>query len=157
MSEAFAGAFGTGQTLVYSVPRDHSLRLELLTFTLTTDGTAGVHSALVTFTDTTLNAITARLWDWNEGGPTSSLFYTYGIGLKPFNCTVTTGMMIQDALPDTILAPDTQIRVAGVNGSATVIAGDAVSNVVLYGSFVDEVAASAPLPDVLPMLVPASF
>lgn len=133
MAAPIRGVFGTGSTVVYTVPRDHSFRLEMLTFTLTTDATAGIHSALVTFTDTAISQITARLWDWNEGGPSMTLYYTYGIGLRPFNCTVTSGMMIRDDLPDTILAPETQITVAGVNGSAAVIAGDTVSAVVLYG------------------------
>jgi len=156
VSEAFSGRAGSGSVLVYSVPRDHSLRLELLTFTLTTDGTAGVHSALVTFTDTTLGAVTARLWDWNEGGPSSTLQYTYGIGLKPFNCTVTTGMMIQDALPDTILAPDTQITVSAVNTAGATIAGDTITSVVLFGRLFDAVGTT-PTEDVPePMLVPAA-
>jgi hypothetical protein len=158
MSEAFAGQFGSGSVLVYTVPRDHSLRLELLTFTLTTDGTAGIHSAKVSFTDTTLSAITARLWDWNEGGPSMTLYYTYGIGLKPFNCTVTTGMMMCDALPDTVLAPDTQITVSAVNSAGVTIAGDTITQVVLYGSFVDDVVTSSgDFTEPLPMLVPASF
>jgi len=154
MSEAFAGQFGSGSVLVYSVPRDHSLRLELLTFTLTTDGTAGVHSAKVSFRDTTLGAITATLWDWNEGGPTMTLIYTYGIGLKPFNCTVTTGMMIQDALPDTVLAPDTQITVTAVNTSGVTIAGDAISSVVLYGALTDDVVDKPQDTSPNPLLVP---
>jgi hypothetical protein len=139
MSDAYRGTAGTGSVVVYTTPRDHLFRLEMLTFTLTTDATAGVHSAVVTFFDNALSAITARLWDWNEGGPTMTLFYTYGIGLKPFNCTVTTGMMIQDALPDTILAPSTQITVTAVNSAGVTIAGDTISAVVLYGPLDDAV------------------
>jgi hypothetical protein len=156
MGQAYNGAFGTGSVLVYTVPRDHSLRLEMLTFTLTTGVAAGVHSAAVTFTDVNLNAVTARLWDWNEGGPGMTLFYTYGIGLKPFNCTVTTGMMIQDALPDTVLAPGTQITVSAVDTTGATITGDTINGVVLYGPFIDAVAAGGDFQDVLPMLVPAS-
>jgi hypothetical protein len=139
MSDAYRGNAGSGSVVVYTTPRDHLFRLEMLTFTLTTDGTAGVHSAVVTFFDNALSAITARLWDWNEGGPTMTLFYTYGIGLRPFNCTVTTGMMIQDALPDTVLAPSTQITVTAVNSAGVTIAGDAISAVVLYGPLDDAV------------------
>jgi hypothetical protein len=157
MSDAYRGTAGSGSVVVYTTPRDHLFRLEMLTFTLTTDGTAGVHSAVVTFFDNALSAITARLWDWNEGGPSMTLFYTYGIGLKPFNCTVTTGMMIQDALPDTVLAPSTQITVTAVNSAGVTIAGDAISAVVLYGPLDDVLVDSgiATAPD--PLLVPGVF
>jgi hypothetical protein len=157
MSDAYRGNAGSGSVVVYTTPRDHLFRLEMLTFTLTTDGTAGVHSAVVTFFDNALSSITARLWDWNEGGPSMTLFYTYGIGLKPFNCTVTTGMMIQDALPDTVLAPSTQITVTAVNSAGVTIAGDAISAVVLYGPLDDVVVDSgiATAPD--PLLVPGVF
>jgi hypothetical protein len=157
MSDAYRGTAGTGSVVVYTTPRDHLFRLEMLTFTLTTDGTAGVHSATVTFFDNALSAITARLWDWNEGGPSMTLFYTYGIGLKPFNCTVTTGMMIQDALPDTVLAPSTQITVTAVNAAGVTIAGDTISAVVLYGPLddvVDNTGTTVPLQSgLLPVLV----
>jgi hypothetical protein len=48
-------------------------------------------------------------------------------------------MMIQDALPDTILAPSTQITVTAVNAAGVTIAGDAISAVVLYGPLDDVV------------------
>jgi hypothetical protein len=157
MSDAYRGTAGTGSVVVYTTPRDHLFRLEMLTFTLTTDGTAGVHSATVTFFDNALSAITARLWDWNEGGPSMTLFYTYGIGLKPFNCTVTSGMIIQDALPDTVLAPSTQITVTAVNAAGVTIAGDTISAVVLYGPLddvVDNTGTTVPLESgLLPVLV----
>lgn len=136
MAEAFRGAFGSGSVVVYSVPRAYVLQLDLLTFTLTTDATAGVHSAVVVFTDTVTGLVTARVWDWNEGGPSMTLYYTYGVGLRPFNCTVTTGMMIPNNLPVTTLAPETTITVAAVNSAGATIAGDAISAVALYGELV---------------------
>jgi len=139
MPEAFAGAPVTGTGTVYTVPRDHRLRLELLSFTLTTDNTAGVHSALVRFYDASLAAYTARLWDWNEGGGNMTLYYTFGIGLRPFNCTVTTGMAIPCHLPDTVLAPDTQIQVSAVNTALATIAGDTITAIALYGTFISVV------------------
>jgi hypothetical protein len=55
VAEAFQGRVGFGLVVVYTVPRAYDLRLGLLTFTLTTDATAGVHQgAKVVFTDTAL-------------------------------------------------------------------------------------------------------
>jgi len=157
VSQAFAGQSGSGSVLVYTVPDDHALRLELLTFTLTCDGTAGVHSAEVQLYDAALAQITARLWDWNEGGPSMTLYYTYGIGLRPFNCTVTTGMMIPCHLPDTILAPASKITVLAVNAAGTTISGDAISSVVLFGTLIDVTGQgeAAPL-DLVGGLLPVS-
>ena len=154
MSEAFGGTPGSGSVLVYTVPSGISMRLEMLTFTLTTDATAGVHSALVTFTDKNLNAITGRLWDWNEGGPSMTLYYTYGIGLRPFNCKVTTGMMIPNHLPDTVLNPITQITVAAVNAAGATIAGDTITGVVLYGELFGANIDEGPTVPLLPGLLP---
>lgn len=155
MAVPIRGATGAGSVLVYTVPRDHSIRLELLTFTLTTDGTAGVHSAAVYIYDTSLGAFTARIWDWNEGGASMTLYYTYGIGLRPFNCTVTTGMMIPNNLPDTILNPDTQVTVAAVNTAGVTIPGDTITAVTLYGTLMDEVADPTVSSDLIPGLLPA--
>lgn len=135
MPEAFAGKAASGSYVTYTVPRDHQLQLDLITFTLTCDSTTGVHAPAVTFYDPAIAGTTARLWDWNEGGPSMTLYYTYGRGLRPFNCTVTTGMMIQHDLPETVLAPDTTITLSSLNVTGTVISGDAFSNVVLFGTF----------------------
>jgi hypothetical protein len=141
VAEAFRGAAGTGSVVVYIVPRGYILRLELLTFTLTTDATAGVHKARVVFTDTALAAVTARLRDLNEGGPSMTLNYTYGIGLAASACVAVSGWDMTDALPDTVLAPQTTITVTPVNDAGTTIAGDALSGVVLYGDLITESGA----------------
>jgi hypothetical protein len=151
MAEAFRGAAGTGSVVVYTVPRAYILRLELLTFTLTTDATAGIHKARVVFTDSALAAVTARLRDLNEGGPSQTLNYTYGIGLSGSACVTATGWEMTDSLPDTVLAPQTTITL-----TAATIAGDVFSSVVLYGDLVTEVgsdgeeAAGTLLPGFLP-------
>lgn len=155
MAEAFRGAAGSGAFTTYTVPRDYALRLELLTFTLVTDATAGVHSASVAFTDGVTQLVTARIWDWNEGGPSMTLYYTYGIGLRPFNCVVTTGMMIPNNLPDTILAPQTVISLAAVNDAGAAIAGDTITSVALYGDMFSTVAPSEESVTLLPGLLPA--
>jgi hypothetical protein len=66
-------------------------------------------------------------------------------------------MMIQDALPDTVLAPSTQITVTAVNAAGVTIAGDTISAVVLYGPLddvVDNTGTTVPLQSgLLPVLV----
>lgn len=136
MAEAFSGQAVTGSGVVYTVPRAYVLRLELLTFTMVTDATAGVHKARVLFTDAQLGATTARLRDLNEGGPSQTLRYTFGIGLSGSACVAVTGWEMTDALPDTVLAPQTAITVSAVNDAGTTIAGDAFSGVVLFGDLV---------------------
>jgi hypothetical protein len=156
MAEAFRGSAGVGSVLVYTVPRGYILRLELLTFTLTTDATAGIHKARVVLTDTALAAVTARLRDLNEGGPSMTLNYTYGIGLAASACVAVSGWDMTDALPDTVLAPQTTITVTPVNDAGSTIAGDALSGVVLYGDLISEIggdgseAAGTLLPGFLP-------
>jgi hypothetical protein len=154
LAEAFRGAFGYGSVLAYTVPRGYVLRLELLTFTVTTDATAGIHKARVLFTDTALAAVTARLRDLNEGGPTMTLNYTYGIGLAASACTAATGWDMTDALPDTVLAPQTTVTVTALDDSGATIAGDAITGVVLYGDLVAEPAAANGVDDPLPPLLP---
>lgn len=136
MSEAFNGAGGFGSVIAYIVPRGYLLRLEMITFALATDATAGIHKAKVTLTDSALGAPTAFLRDLNEGGPSQTLRYTYGIGLSGSACVTVTGWEMTDALPDTILAPQTTITVSAVNDAGTTITGDSISSVVLFGDLV---------------------
>jgi hypothetical protein len=143
MGAAIRGAAGAGTVNVYTVPRDHEFRLELLTFALVTDATAGVHKALVTFTDSQIDQVTAELRDLNEGGPSMTLAYTYGIGLNGSACVAVTGWQMTDALPDTLLAPETVITISAVNDSASVIAGDVISGVTLFGDLDDFLARQA--------------
>src|SRR5207302_1837164 len=113
MGQAFAGTGGTGSTLVYTVPSGFSLRLEILRFVLTCDSTAGIHKARVVFYDSTLSATTATLRDLNEAGPSEVVTYTYGIGLNGTWCVAVSGWEVTDALPNTELAPQTTITIAG--------------------------------------------
>jgi hypothetical protein len=140
MGAAIRGASGTGSVNVYTVPRDHEFRLELLTFALITGATAGVHKALVTFTDSQIDQVTAELRDLNEGGPSMTLAYTYGIGLNGSACVAVTGWQMTDALPDTLLAPETVITISAVNDAASVISGDTITAVTLFGELDDFVA-----------------
>lgn len=156
MGEAFRGNTGSGSVVVYTVPRDHALRLELLTFQLVTDATAGVHKAAVTFTDSTIGRFTARLRDLNEGGPSMTLTYTYGIGLNGSACVAVDGWTMTDALPETVLAPETVITVVAVNDSGTTIAGDAIQAVTLFGDMGSTVKDDPYEAFVVPGLLPGS-
>jgi hypothetical protein len=140
MAHAFAGDTGSGSVLVYTVPSGYVLALDLLRFEVTTDGTAGIHKARVRFYDNALNAATASLRDLNEGGASEVLTYTYGLGLNASACVTVNGWEMTDALPETVLAPNTDIYVAMVNDAGVVIAGDAIGPVTLYG---DLLAATA--------------
>lgn len=138
MAEAFSGAAGSGSLTVYTVPRGYTLRLDILTFAVVTDATAGIHKARVTFTDAALGAVTARLRDLNEGGPSMTLRYTYGVGLAASACAAADGWEMTDALPDTVLAPQTAIAISAVTDAGVTIAGDTISAVVLYGDLETE-------------------
>jgi hypothetical protein len=143
--------------LVYTTPRDHLFRLEMLLFTLTCGAAAGIHKARVRFVDTTISQNTAILRDLNEGGANEVLNYTYGIGLSGAACVTVTGWDLTVALPDTVLATSTQIWVESVTDAGVTIAGDAISAVALYGPLDDAVVdnGSSSAPD--PLLVPGVF
>jgi hypothetical protein len=156
MGQAIRGAAGSGDVDVYTVPRDHEFRLELLTFALVTGATAGVHKALVTFTDSQIDQTTALLRDLNEGGPSMTLTYTFGIGLNGSACVAVTGWNMTDALPDTLLAPETVISITAVNDAGATIAGDVITNATLFGELTDFVSAPVQQIDLVPGLLPGS-
>lgn len=133
MSEAFAGHSGSGSLVVYTVPRGYELVLQLLRFVIACNATAGIHKARVRFYDNALDATTASLRDLNEGGASETLTYTYGLGLNGSACVSKDGWEMTDALPLTVLAPNTDIYIASVDDAGTVISGDVISPVTLYG------------------------
>jgi hypothetical protein len=156
MGQAIRGAAGSGTVDVYTVPRDHEFRLELLTFALITDATAGVHKALVTFTDSQIDQTTALLRDLNEGGPLQTLTYTFGIGLNGSACVAVTGWNMTDALPDTILAPETVVTISAVNDAGATIVADVITNATLFGELLGTVETPAQQIDLIPGLLPGS-
>lgn len=131
MGEPIAGKGGAGSVVTYTTPRNEYLRVELVAFTITTGAAAGVHTAQVTYTDQS-GLVIATLADFNELGGSQTNRYTFGIGLIPFSCTVPNGMAVQDALPDTVLRPQTAITITAVDDAGATIAGDTISNVALY-------------------------
>ena len=157
MPQAYTGFNATGSGVVFTTPLEGLFRLELIHFTLTTDGTAGVHAPMVTLTDPGTAKPSAELWDWNEAGPSMTVYYTYGIGLRPFNCTITTGMRVEHDLPDTELWPGTTVTISAINAAGATIAGDTITNVTLYGSLLSNAGALSPgdnSPE--PILVPVA-
>lgn len=154
MPQAYTGTNVVGSGTIFTTPREGLFRLELIRFQLTTDATAGVHSAMVTFTDPGAGKPSAEIWDWNEGGASMTLYYTFGIGLKPFNCTVTTGMRIPVHLPDTALWPGTVITAYSVDTALATIAGDTITNVVLYGEVFADIGSPSALAPLLPDFLP---
>jgi hypothetical protein len=156
MGQAIRGAAGFGNVAVYTTPRDHEMRLELLNFTLYTDATAGIHKALVIFTDSSIDQDTALLRDLNEAGPNMGITYTFGIGLNGSACVADDGWQVTDALPDTILAPETVITVFAINDIGAQIVGDEFADVTLFGELIESVAAPVQQIDLLPGLLPGS-
>lgn len=131
MAEPTRGESGSGFVQTYETTRGRWYRLELLTFTIVSDATAGVHTVRVRLTDPALGTI-ALLPDLNEAGPSMTIRYTYGVGLSASACTITDGMTVEDALPDTILRPETLITIEPVDSTGAEIPGDAVGNVILF-------------------------
>ena len=153
MSVETAGSGGSGDTKVYTLSAGQTAVLETLTFTVTTDGTAGVHMIRLRLLSPTGNVV-ARLDDLNEGGPTQTNFYTYGIGLNASACTLPSGIAVTDALPWTELVPGTQIFVTPITAAGVTIAGDAISAVLLH--FDRDVPAPAPAQNLPLTLLPGS-
>jgi hypothetical protein len=154
MAEALPGQNGSGSVTAYTVPMGYVLRLELLRFTLTTDATAGIHKARVAIRDVRSGYVTATLRDLNEGGALQTLVYTYGIGLSGSACVTATGWEMTDALPDTVLAPQTTITLTAVTDASATIAGDVFSSVVLYGDLVTVIGGDGDEPGSLLPLTP---
>lgn len=154
MAEPVLGASGSGFTTVYTTNRSTYYRLELLTFTIVADATAGVHTVRVRLIDTALDTI-AVLADLNEASASGTYRYTFGVGLTASACVLTDGMSVTNALPDTILRPDTAIRVEPINDAGSELAGDAVGNVRLYLRTIAGIGAGDAIPAPGPLLVPA--
>lgn len=153
MAEPVRGESGAGTTTVYTTGRDLYYRLELLTFTIVTDGTAGVHTVRVRLVDPALSTI-GVIPDLNEAAASGTYRYTFGIGLTASTCVITDGMAVTDALPDTVLRPETTVKVEPVDDTGAEIPGDQVGNVVLYLARVAGAASGGIIPAPAPLLVP---
>lgn len=155
MAHATRGVNVTGSGTTYTAPKLAPYRLELLTFLLTCDGTAGIHKARVSFVDPNIGTTTAYLRDLNEGGPSEVLRYTFGMGLNGSACVAVSGWEITAALPLTVLEPETAIVLTAVNDAGATISGDVFSAVVLFGSLL-EATGSGEHASPMPLLVPVA-
>jgi hypothetical protein len=124
--------------------------VQSLKFQVDTDATAGVHAVRVRFVEPTIGSVVA-LDDLNAGGGSETHYYTYGLGLNASACTIADGMAVTDALPWIELAPGSQIVVTPTDGTDTVIAGDAISNVSLK---ISDAGAEGTDNSPMPLLVP---
>lgn len=156
MSQAFTGTTGSGSVDTFTTPLGSTFVLEGVCFTVTTDGSAGIHKARVTLTDPASHTAVFVLRDLNEGGPSETLVYTYGIGLNSSACVTVTGWEMTNPLPQTELYPGTVVNVAMVDDNGGARSGDAISRVTLYGQpIVAASVATVPLPLLSPALLPA--
>jgi hypothetical protein len=130
VSVTVRGNNGSGETTVYSSPKQREVTIQTLKFQVDTDGTAGAHTVRIRFVEPTIGAV-VTLDDLNVGGPSQTNYYTYGLGLNASACSITSGMAVTDALPWTGLEAGSTITVTPTDGTDTVISGDAISNVVL--------------------------
>jgi hypothetical protein len=130
MSVTVKGRQGSGLTTVYNSPQSRPVTIQSLKFQVDTNATAGVHTVRVRFVEPTIGAV-VTLDDLNAGGPNQTNYYTFGLGLNASACTITTGMAVTDALPWIELVAGSSITISPTDGTDTVIAGDAISNVVL--------------------------
>jgi len=146
MSRQVSGEGGSGAVVTYTLAPGESDQLETLSFTVNTDGTAGVHSVRLVITMPTVGVI-ARLDDLNQAGPSQENFYTYGLGLNASACTLPAGLAVTDALPQTELLAGTTIELIAIDAAGAEIAGDTLSDVLMQfaGAGVSSVD-SHPLP-----------
>lgn len=122
----------TGSGLLYTVPGQGLFRCELVSFSLVTDGTAGVHGAQLEYR--AQNGATLSLQqDLNDVSASSTVHYTFGIGLVASTCTIVSGNAIEHPLPDCDLRPGDTIRVRAVDANGATIAGDSFQSISIYG------------------------
>jgi hypothetical protein len=156
MSQAFTGNTGSGSVDTFTTPLGGTFVLEGICFVVTTDGSAGIHKARVTLTDPASHVPVFVLRDLNEGGPSETLTYTYGIGLNSSACVTVTGWEMTNPLPQTELYPGTVVNIAMVDDNGGARASDAISRVTLYGNPITATTiATVPLPSLSPALLPA--
>lgn len=143
------GASVTGSGTTYTLSSVQRLRLETLTFTYTASGATATRYPVVYFFSQD-GSVVAQIEDANDVTAGMTVNYTYGIGLVPFCGTALAGFNIQNALPDTWLAPESYIQLTSLDSSGVTVAGDTFTSVVLYG--ISDTGDNAP--DVIPQLTP---
>jgi hypothetical protein len=150
VAHPIAGHAGTGSVTAYTLASAEAFTLDTITFVVTTDATAGVHTVEVSaFSPEGL--LIFRIPDWNDLAGSSTVTYTFGRGLTPFCGIVGSGGSVQNDLPFTELAPECSIVLRCVDSAGAVIGGDSFANVVLWASDATDA------PDVIPLLTPLAL
>lgn len=149
MSVVVSGPNGQGQVVAYTAPQGRAVTIETLTFTITADGTAGIHRARVQFVPTS-GVTTATLDDLNDSGPAQTTVYTYGLGLNASACTTATGWAVTDALPWTNLDGSGTLVVTAIDDSGAEISGDVITDVYLQVNDAGQSEGAAPFPFLVP-------
>jgi len=130
VSVTVRGPDGSGQLDAYEVPGGWTVTVQTLAFTVTADGTAGVHRVRVRYISSG-DVRVATLDDLNESGPGLTTTYTYGLGLNASACTTVDGLAVTDALPWTELSDGAVVRITTIDDNGNEITGDTITAVVL--------------------------
>jgi len=144
-----SGADVAGAGTTYTTGATELLRLETLTFTLSCDATAVTRLAEV-FVLAQDGSTIFQTEDRNDVSASWTVFYTFGIGLEAFCGVAANQAVVRAELPDTWLPPGAAIRLASVDTTGAVVAGDTLTSVVLFG--ISQTAT--PTTDVIPLLTP---
>ena len=146
------GKQGKGSVAAYTLAHLQRLRLETIVFTYVTDSSGTQHNPLVQLTDQPGNVL-ASIQDWNAVSDAQTVTYTFGIGLEAFCGSVSTGAIVQNTLPNTVLEGGSVVTLTSLNPGGGVIAGDQFLQVVLYGIS----DAGGQVADVIPLLTPLAL
>lgn len=151
---AIAGAGGSGAVTAYRLGGDQRLRLEAVTFVYATSSAAATRHPVVALFDQA-GALITRIEDLNDVSASSTIGYTFGIGLAAFCGIVGTAGYVRAELPDTVLEAGSSVTLTSINATtAATITGDAFSSVVLYGT---SESGAGPIGDVVPLLTPIAL
>ena|SRR5690348_15942362 len=150
MSVTVRGPDGSGQLDAYTVPGGRTVTVQTLAFTVTADGTAGVHRVRVRYISSGDVRI-ATLDDLNESAAGFVTTYTYGLGLNASACTTVTGLAVTDALPWTEISDGASVQITTIDDNGNEIAGDSITAVVLQ---VNDPGAEGADNTPMPLLVP---
>lgn len=147
-----SGARVTGSGVTYTLGTGHRLYLELLAFTLVTSAAVATRNPEVLIKAQSGETL-ATLQDLNDVGASWTVAYTYGVGLTAGCGIGANGGAIVNALPATWLEQGATITLTSLDSTGAQVAGDAFSNVVLYG--VASTAGSSL--DAIPLLTPLAL
>lgn len=133
MANAYLGDNGDLPLTVYTTPAAGEYALDAVTFLLHCDGTAAEHHPVVEYIDSS-GEVAAVHKDWNVAPDGAQVRYTFGINLISSACTIVDGEQVEHDLLNTVLTAKTKIQLRSVDESGTDIAGDNITQCILYGT-----------------------